>query len=195
MKRYTLLTAIAAAIFASTFAPSARADVWNHKTTLDFSEPVELPGKVLPAGKYVLRLMDSQSDRHIVQVWNADESQLEGTFLTVPDKRLQATGKTVIRFAERPAGSPEALKAWFYPGSRIGEEFVYPHDRATALAKANKEPVFSTRSDLGGYMNKKMNSDNDADAMKMRKEPVKVVKPTGEEIEIIEIYSVPSSKR
>jgi hypothetical protein len=101
----------------------------------------------------------------------------------------------VVRFAERPSGSPEALKAWFYPGARWGDEFVYPHDEAAALAKSNNEPVFSTRSDLSGYMTKPMKSDQDSDANEMRKAPVKAVRPNGEEIEILEIYQVPVSSR
>ena len=67
----------------------------NHKTKLDFSEPIEVPGKILPAGHYVFELVDSDSDRHIVQIWNAKKTRIEGTFLAIPDKRLQAKGKTV----------------------------------------------------------------------------------------------------
>jgi hypothetical protein len=48
--------------------------------------------------------------------------------------------------------------------------------------------VFSTRTDMSGYMSKRMDSDKDPSAMEMRKAPVKAIKPTGEEIEIIEIY-------
>ena len=70
---------------------------------------------------------------------------------------------------------------------------MYPHDRAMELAKASKQPVFSTRTDLSGYMTKHMDSDQDADAAQMRKAPVKAVRPTGEEIEIIEVYKVPAS--
>jgi hypothetical protein len=195
MRLYTISLACAAGLLSLPLAPLAQADAWNHKTKLEFSEPVQLPGKVLPAGTYIFKLMDSASDRHIVQVFNKEQSQIEGTFLTIPDKRLKATGKTVIRFAERPAGSPEALKAWFYPGAHWGEEFVYPHDEAAQLAKANNEPVFSTRSDLSGYMTKPMNSDQDSDAIEMRKAPVKAVRPNGEEIEILEIYQVPVSSR
>jgi hypothetical protein len=195
MRLYTISLACAAGLLSLPLAPLARADTWNHKTKIEFSEPVQLPGKVLPAGTYIFKLMDSASDRHIVQVFNKEQSQIEGTFLTIPDKRLKATGKTVIRFAERPAGSPEALKAWFYPGARWGEEFVYPHDEAAQLAKANNEPVFSTRSDLSGYMTKPMKSDQDSDAVEMRKAPVKAVRPSGEEIEILEIYQVPVSSR
>jgi hypothetical protein len=188
MKQYTLTLACSAGLFALMLPPLAKADAWNHKTKLTFNEPIELPGKVLPAGTYIFKLMDSQSERHIVQVFNADETQIEDTVLTVPDKRMHATGKTVVKFSERPSGSPEALRAWFYPGSQIGEQFVYPHDRASDLAKANKQSVFSTRTDMSGYMSKRMDSDKDPSAMEMRKAPVKAIKPTGEEIEIIEIY-------
>jgi hypothetical protein len=195
MRLYTISLAYSASLLGLSLAPLAQADIWNHKTKLEFSEPVQLPGKVLPAGTYIFKLMDSATDRHIVQVFNADQSQIEGTFLTIPDKRLKATGKTVIRFAERPSGSPEALKAWFYPGAHMGEAFVYSHDEAAQLAKANNEPVFSTRSDLSGSMTKPMKSDQDPDAIEMRKAPVKAVRPNGEEIEILEIYQVPVSSR
>ena len=190
MTRYALTLACAAVTAGSILAPPADAGLWNHRTKLTFSEPVEVPGKVLPAGTYIFKLMDSQADRHIVQIYNEDESQIIDTVLAVPNKRLEATGKTDIRFAERPAGSPEAIRAWFYPGAKYGEEFVYPHDRASELSKANKQDVFSTRSDMAPYMTKAMNSEHDKSAEEMRKAPVKAVRPTGDEIEIIEIYRV-----
>lgn len=189
MKSQALTLACVAGL-AGLIAPSAKADLWNHKTKLTFNEPVEVPGKVLPAGTYIFKLMDSQADRHIVQIYNADESQIIDTVLAVPNKRLQAKGKTDIRFSERPAGSPEAIQAWFYPGSRYGEEFVYPHERAGELAKANKRNVLSTRSDMSPYMTKSVTSEKDASATEMRKAPVMGVQPTGQEIEIIEIYKV-----
>jgi len=34
-----------------------------------FSGPVEIPGKALPAGTYVFKLLDSQGNRNIVQVF------------------------------------------------------------------------------------------------------------------------------
>jgi hypothetical protein len=51
-------------------------------------------------------------------------------------------------FAERLAGSPQAIQVWFYPGDKIGEEFVYPRRQAIAIAKANHQPVLAT-SDEG----------------------------------------------
>jgi hypothetical protein len=36
--------------------PRTAADEWSKETVLTFSQNVEIPGKVLPAGKYVFRL-------------------------------------------------------------------------------------------------------------------------------------------
>jgi hypothetical protein len=84
------------------------------------------------------------SDRHIVQIFNEREDHVFTTILAIPNYRLKATDKTVITFRERPAGEPEALKAWFYPGREWGEEFVYERPRAIQLAKETNEAVLST---------------------------------------------------
>lgn len=123
---------------------SVRADEWDRKTILTFSQPVEIPGQVLPAGTYMFKLADTMGDRHIVEIFNADGSQIIATVMTIPDYRLTATDQTVIRFGEVPAGSPEAIRAWFYPGNTIGQEFVYPKARAVLLAKASKTVVPAT---------------------------------------------------
>jgi hypothetical protein len=174
------LTSFFAATALGIFAPTALADEWNKLTEVTFSGPVEVPGKVLLAGTYEFKLLDSPSDRNIVLIYNADQTKLEDTILGIPDQRFRTTGKTVIQFSERPAGSPPALKAWFYPGSQIGIAFVYPHERAVALAKANNEPVLSTRSDLSPYASKQIKP-GDADATKVKSSPVKSVQPSGEE--------------
>jgi hypothetical protein len=72
-----------------TVLPRAKADARNQKTVFTFSGPVEIPGQVLEAGTYVFKLMDSQSDRNVVQVFNKRENHLYGTFLTIPDYRLK----------------------------------------------------------------------------------------------------------
>ena len=56
--------------------PQAKADEWNQKTIFTFSGPVEIPGQVLKPGTYVFKLMDSMSDRNIVEVFNKDETHL-----------------------------------------------------------------------------------------------------------------------
>jgi hypothetical protein len=132
----TVFCLFALTLFGATLLPSARADAWDKKTVVTFSQAVEVPGKILPAGTYTFKLLDSPSDRHIVQIFNADGSQIITTILAINDYRLKPTGQTVMKFSERPGDSPEALRAWFYPGDEFGQEFVYPKVRAIQLAQA-----------------------------------------------------------
>jgi hypothetical protein len=65
------------AVLSTLVVPRASADEWNRKTTITFSGPVEVPGvglHLLPAGTYVFKIVDSQSDRHIVQIFNQDDT-------------------------------------------------------------------------------------------------------------------------
>ncbi len=112
-------------LLGATLAPSARADQWDKKTIVTFNDAVEIPGQVLPAGTYVFRLADSISNRHIVQIWNADEDQVLATIMTIPNTRFETPDDSLFQFDERPGNSPQALKVWFYPGNNTGEEFIY----------------------------------------------------------------------
>ncbi len=126
------------------FAPNARADEWNKKTILTVNESIQVPNKVLPPGKYVIKLLDSPSDRHIVQIFNADETHLETTILAIPNYRLEPTGKTVFSFWETPPGQPKAMRAWFYPGDNFGQEFAYPKSTAVQIAAVAHASVPTT---------------------------------------------------
>jgi LPXTG-motif cell wall-anchored protein len=134
MSTSRVVTVVCAGLLAA-MVPQAKADAWNQKTTFTFSGPVEIPGKVLSPGTYVFKLADSQSDRNIVQVFNQNENHLFGTYLAIPDYRLQPTGKPVITFQERAAGAPPAVRAWFYPGDNYGHEFVYQKVKTPELAQ------------------------------------------------------------
>jgi hypothetical protein len=105
---------------------NARADALDQKTVLTFNQPVEIPGMVLPAGSYVFRRLEG-FDPNVVQIWSADETHLYTTTLTISDYRSQPESDTVVTFEERVAGSPKAIKEWFYPGDNNGHEFVYSH--------------------------------------------------------------------
>jgi hypothetical protein len=173
----TVLVMFALSLFGAMLVPSARADEWNRKTKVTFSEPVEVPGvgaQTLPAGTYVFKIMDSQSDRHIVQILNEAEDHVFTTILAIPNYRLKATDKTVMTFRERAAGEPEAIRAWFYPGRTWGEEFVYPKFRALELAKVTHEPVLATPIELTP----------DIPVATLKEAPVVEVKPTGDEVAI-----------
>jgi LPXTG-motif cell wall-anchored protein len=143
----TIFAVLSLTLLAVTLTPGARADEWNKKTVMTFSQPVEIPGQILPAGTYTFVLLDSPADRHIVQIFNADGSHIIATVLAINNYRLRPTGDTVVKFAERAGDNPEALKAWFYPGDNFGQEFVYPKQRAIELAVIVKEPVPALAAD------------------------------------------------
>ena len=105
------------------------ADDSDQATKLTFNEPVQVPGQVLAAGTYWFILADKDSDRNIVQIWNADRKHLVTTILAIPDYRREVPENTIINFEERRTGEPEAIQSWFYPGNDRGEEFVYPKTR------------------------------------------------------------------
>lgn len=134
-------------VLALIVVPSAKADEWNRKTIVNFSGPVEVPGvgqHTLPAGTYVFKIMDSTANRHIVQIFSQDETQLLTTILAIPNFRAKVKDSTVITFHEVPAGETQPIKAWYYPGRQYGEYFVWEHSRAVQLAVIEAEPVLST---------------------------------------------------
>jgi len=133
----------AALVLAVMVMPSAHADEWNKQTYLTFSGPVQVPGASLPAGTYMFKLADLQGNRHVVQVFDKDGTKLYTTILAIPDQRLEPTDKPVVMFSETPAGTPAAIKAWFYPGDTIGDEFVYPRHEAMQIAQSTHQSVLS----------------------------------------------------
>ncbi|MEO8662562.1 MAG: hypothetical protein ABI693_29145 [Bryobacteraceae bacterium] len=128
--------------------PSLRADEWNKKTTITVNEPVQVPSCCTPdhtitlqPGEYVIALVDSLSDRHIVRIFDKNQEHVITTILAIPNYRLQPTDKTVIQFWEVPAGHTKAIRAWFYPGDNFGQEFAYEKKTAVEIAALVKTPV------------------------------------------------------
>jgi hypothetical protein len=188
------------ALMGAVLTPDAKADAWNRKTTMTFSAPVEIPGVhlkgwgVLPAGTYVFKILDSQSDRHIVQIFNADETQCYATILAIPNYRLQATDKTVVTFRERPAGEPEALRAWFYPGRNWGEEFVYPKAKAVELAKTTNTPVLFLAVEIPVEVEAPIKTADEPVVVQMKQAPIMAIRPTGEEVELAQVVTLPPAQ-
>ena len=109
---------------------------YDKKTLLKFSQPVRIPGNVtLPTGSYVFRLLDSQSNRHIVQITNPRGDKVYNTVLAINDYRVSPTSKTVVTFGESGSCSARPVKAWYYPGDTSGSRFVYSKKEAAEIAK------------------------------------------------------------
>jgi hypothetical protein len=193
----TVTTVGCIALMSAVLAPSVKADETNRKTVITFSGPVEIPGVhlkgwgVLPAGTYVFKILDSQSNRHIVQIFNKEETTIYATVLAIPNYRLKATDKTVMTFSERPAGEPEALRAWFYPGRNWGEEFVYPKSKAIEIAKATNQVVLFTPAEIEEEVTEPIKSADEPQVIALKKAPVMAIKPTGEQVELAQVVTPP----
>jgi hypothetical protein len=117
----------AAALLAACLCPIAKADDWDKKTVVTFAQDVEIPGQVLPAGTYVFKLMRSESNRNIVQVWIADESLLVTTLMTVGDSYPNPASKPyfVLDMSGTDEGYPPTLVSWFFGNGDDGRDFIY----------------------------------------------------------------------
>jgi hypothetical protein len=159
-------------------SPVMLADAWNKKTILTVNEEIQVPGKVLPPGKYVMKLVDSLSNRHIVQISNEREDEVLTTILAIPNYRLKVTGDTQFAWWETPAGNPRALRAWFYPGDNFGQEFAYPKGMSAKIAKVVEVAVPTVEAETPA---------------EMKTAPVTAVEKTGEEKPLVaEVYTPPA---
>jgi LPXTG-motif cell wall-anchored protein len=193
MNRFKVLASIfCLSLAALAFSASVKADAWNKKTIVTFSQPVEVPGGVvLPPSTYVFKLLDSASNRHIVQIFNEDQTHIYATVLAIPNYRLRVTGKTVITFTERAAGEPQAIRAWFYPGDNFGQEFVYRKSRAVELAKQTNSPM---PSELESEITKPAKSLNEEPEADLKQSQRADVNPEGKEVEIAQAVEPPPAK-
>jgi hypothetical protein len=185
MKKFKVVALLCSfALVALAFATNLKADTFDKKTVITFSNSFEVPGvdaQILPAGTYVFKVFESFGDRNIVQIFNADETHLFTTILAINNFRLKPTEKTVMTFKERGEGQPEAIKAWFYPDNAFGQEFVYSKKRALELAKIVNEPVLA--------MPIETNTVPPAEVLKSIK--LEAIKPTGEEVPVTAVVEAP----
>ena len=88
------------------FAPKGRADESDRKTIVTVNQPIQVPGKVLPAGTYVFKLLNA-NDLTLVAIFNGDESHLITTVQGISDSRMETPDKAILQLEERPSGQPE----------------------------------------------------------------------------------------
>jgi len=123
-------------------ASRAQASGWDKRTVLTVDQTIQIRNTVLPPGTYVLRLADNLADRHVVQIFDRDQTHIIDTVMAIPNERLRPTGNSQFMFWETPPGTAQALRAWFYPGDDFGQEFPYPK-QLTQLASYRPTPAFA----------------------------------------------------
>jgi len=146
MKRATIVASFVTILFVLAgliVPPAAHADQSNQETRVTFSQPVQIPGRVLPAGTYVFVLPDEVNDHFQVRIFNADRTMLIAMLLTVDAERSKPADNTVFGFADRGSAQPEAIVTWFYPGETTGHEFIYSKQVEKQLASAKQVTIFA----------------------------------------------------
>jgi len=142
MKRISLLPTVAITVALASLAPlNLRADDYDKKTIVTFDQPTEVPGIVLPPGKYVIKLLNSSSNRHIAEIFNERMDHLYALTFTVAAAKVEQKSKTVMTFYEGPQGRARAIRKWFWPGDTDGQEFVYPKYQASEIGTWSKQKV------------------------------------------------------
>jgi hypothetical protein len=136
----TIVTLGALAAGVGMVAFRAQADEWDKKTVFTVDQPIQVTDTYLDPGTYVMKLANSSSDRHIVQIFDADQKHLINTIMAIPNYRLQPTDNSRFTFWETPPGTARAMRAWFYPGDNFGQEFRYPKN-LRQIAYAAPAPV------------------------------------------------------
>jgi hypothetical protein len=137
MKPFSIAYAAWLGLACTAMAPLLKADMWNKRTVVTFHQPVEIPQHVLIPGTYVMKLVDLDSHRDIVQFLNKKENHVIATVFAVPAYEPNVVhDRTYFTYEERAANSPQAIKTWFYPGDPWGEEFIY----GSAKPVANPAP-------------------------------------------------------
>jgi uncharacterized surface anchored protein len=86
---------------------------------------VEIPGSVLPGGRYVFRENDVTATKHQVLIYDYVTGILVANLPTTPEE-LNKKVEGNIRLEPRPSPfQGQVVAEWFRPGSRIGEQFIY----------------------------------------------------------------------
>ena len=98
MNRYLpVFVALAGSLVSSAFVPSLKASEFDKKTIITISQPIAVEDTILPAGQYVLRLLDTPT-RDVVYIFNGEETRLIKTILAIHAERSEPT---VVRATSR----------------------------------------------------------------------------------------------
>jgi hypothetical protein len=179
-----MTAALCLAAFWLVAAPAVYADDWDKATRITVNQPFEIPGTILPAGTYIVKLVDIAGERHVVRFLSEDGKKVYATLIGIPDYRLEPTDKTAITFYESDLNRPRPLHNWFYPGHLFGIEFAYPKTRAVEIATATEEPVVAFKEPEFVFREEPA----PVTVEELLEEPLVEVTPGGEEVAISETY-------
>ena len=123
------LAVIGVALLVSAPASLTAKTIAGNEVTVTFDHPVEVPGKVLPAGTYVFKTADNDE---LVQVFSANDKEIFATFYVVPEYRsAMHNNDSFVRLNKTPAGAPQEIEGLFVAGRTTGYQFLYPTNKGS----------------------------------------------------------------
>ena len=123
------------------FSPALRAAA-NDAETVTLDRQTEIPGSTLQPGKVKLEVEDRLQDRAIVRITEANGSNHE-LVLSVPNKKLNASGASDLIFFPATNSGKQTVKAWKCQSCSAPLEFVYPKDQAVAVTQDTGKAVMA----------------------------------------------------
>jgi len=107
-----------------TWTDDARANVSDRKTEFSINQPLRVPGNVvLPPGEYIIKVLDPTAPR-LVTIVDKNEGKTYTRFFARAQELRKPAADVRLLIGESPDGTPEQLKAWFYPG--VDNAFEFP---------------------------------------------------------------------
>jgi hypothetical protein len=114
------------------------------QTSITVDERTMVPGQTLePNTTYMLKVLKSDTDRHVVQIFNENGSTMLTSFLGVSDK--ETGNQTGFSFMEMQGDRDKVVREWFYP-EWGGLKFVYSEKEARDIQQHSNESVMWTKN-------------------------------------------------
>lgn len=120
--------------------PAVHADETNQATLITFNQPVQVPGRVLPAGTYLFEIVPNVN-HELVRISSTDRNNVFALIQAIPTYQQGLSGKAAIILAKQEESQPEAVVAWTYPGRLEGHQLLYPKQVQSQLAKAKQDTI------------------------------------------------------
>src|SRR5262245_56814255 len=95
---------------------NAQVPIWNHKAVITLYRQAEIPGRILPPGTYVFKLLEPEI--HVAQVLSSDETEIFGIFFTsTADRKRKGELDTQVVLEPRTNGIQtwDRVVGWFSP--------------------------------------------------------------------------------
>lgn len=150
MRRSVLRVVCAVPLLAFVVATTAAAQVPDKQTYFTFSGPVALPGRTLPPGQYLFRIADPMTSSRLIEVRSGNGHIPYGYFFSILAVRPDPAPQPEVRFMETAKGMAPAIETWWYPGSRIGYEFIYSKDQVRRLTHGVSDSLARVSSSSRG---------------------------------------------